>query len=258
MKFFQQPRIFEKKATVVPSIPAGVRLYVVGDIHGRIDLLQDLEGLIKGDLATGPAETLTIFLGDYIDRGPRSADVVERLSASDFCTPIRTLRGNHEEVFLKFLSDPSVLDSWRKFGGLETLHSYGVNVAGPMRGEGYEQAQAALTAALPPRHRAFLEQAELSMAWGDYFFCHAGVRPGVDLQRQTSDDLLWIRDDFLRFEGAFGQIVVHGHTPTTEPEVRSNRINIDTGAYASSVLTALVLEGETRRFLATTAAGKGR
>ncbi len=252
MQLFRVARIFEKKETAAPSVPAGMRLYVVGDIHGRFDLLNDLERQIKRDLATAPAETLTIFLGDYVDRGPESAAVLERLSAGGFCTPIRALRGNHEDVFLKFLSDASALESWRKFGGLETLHSYGVDVAEPMRGGGYERAQAALIAALPPHHREFMEQTQSSAAFGDYFFCHAGARPGVDLGRQSADDLLWIRDEFLRFEGTFGRIVVHGHTPTAEPDVRRNRINIDTGAYASSILTALVLEGETRRFLATT------
>ena len=251
MQFFRRSRLFAKKKIFAPAIPEGVRLYVIGDIHGRLDLLNDLDQMIKHDLETAPAEVLTVFLGDYVDRGPESAGVLERLSADDFCTSICPLRGNHEEVLLQFLSDASVLGSWRKFGGLETLHSYGVDVAHAMRGAGYDRAQEALAETLPYRHLQFLEKTRFSFTLGDYFFSHAGVRPGIDLERQTAEDLLWIRTEFLQFEGAFGKVVVHGHTPTAEPEIKPNRINVDTGAYASSILTALVLEGETRRFLAT-------
>jgi serine/threonine protein phosphatase 1 len=228
-----------------------LRLYVIGDVHGRFDLLTELEQRIKSDLATAPAQVLTIFLGDYIDRGPNSAAVIERLSAGDFATPIRALRGNHEEMLLKFLADASVLDLWRKFGGLETLHSYDVSVADPMRGTGFERAQIQLRSALPLGHRRFLENTEISFSVGDYLFCHAGVRPGIALDQQKTDDLLWIREDFLQFGGFLGKVVVHGHTPVTNPEVRANRINIDTGAYATSILTALILEGAERRFLMT-------
>jgi len=202
-----------------------------------------------GDLVDKSKE----HLGDYVDRGCDSAGVLERLSADAFSTSFCALRGNHEEVFLRFLSDASVLDSWRKFGGLETLHSYGVNVAEAMRGSGYERAQAALIEVLPESHRRFIEKTRLNFSLGDYFFCHAGARPGVDLDQQSSEDLLWIRNVFLQFQGSFGKIVVHGHSPTSAPEVKPNRINVDTGAYASSILTALVLEGETRRFLSTDA-----
>jgi serine/threonine protein phosphatase 1 len=251
MQFSRLTRIFDKKKVAPPSVPEGMRIYAIGDVHGRLDLLTELEHQISRDLATAPADVLTIFLGDYVDRGKDSAGVLERLSAVEFCTPICALRGNHEEVFLQFLSDASVLDSWRKFGGLETLHSYGVNVTDAMRGAGFDRAQAALLEALPPHHQQFLEKTRLSFTLGDYFFCHAGAKPGIGLELQTAKDLLWIREEFLRFEGAFGKIIVHGHSPTADPEVKTNRINVDTGAYASSVLTALVLEGETRRFLST-------
>ena len=250
-KFFRGERLFETKKLIAPSVPSGTRIYAIGDVHGRLDLLNDLEQQIIRDLETAPADVLTIFLGDYVDRGPDSAGVLERLSADDFCTPICALRGNHEEVFLQFLSDASVLGSWRKFGGLETLHSYGVNVADAMRGAGFGRAQETLIETLPRDHQQFLEKTRLSVTVGDYFFCHAGAKPGVELQSQTAQALLWIRDEFLQFEGAFGKIVIHGHSPNAGPEIKKNRINIDTGAYASSVLTALVLEGESRRFLAT-------
>ena len=200
-------------------------------------------------------EVGTIFLGDYVDRGPDSAAVLEALSSGAFPTPIVALRGNHEEVLLKFLDDERVLDSWRNFGGLETLHSYGVPVAEAMRGGGYDKARETFLRALPEGHLRFLQQTLLSTSLGDYFFAHAGVKPGVPLDRQISNDLLWIREEFLRYDGGYGKVVVHGHTPVEKPDVRRNRINIDTGAYASSTLTALVLEGDERRFLSTRRSG---
>lgn len=240
------------KSAAPPRAPDGQRIYVVGDVHGRLDLLRNLAAQIARDVSNARnIAATTIFLGDYVDRGADSAGVLEALSAADFPTPIHALRGNHEEVMLRFLADESVLESWRKFGGLETLHSYGVPVADVMRGEGYSEARANLLRALPESHRSFLQSTATSASAGDYFFCHAGVRPGAPLDSQAPDDLLWIREDFLRHEGDYGRIVVHGHTPVEAPEIRSNRINIDTGAYASSNLTALVLEGEERRFLST-------
>ena len=235
-----------------PQAPEGMRLYVVGDVHGRLDLLRILADVIATDAATADGRQVgTIFLGDYVDRGPDSAGVLEAWSRGDFPTPIVALRGNHEEVLLKFLDDASVLDNWRKFGGLETLHSYGVPVGEAMRGGGYDRAREAFAAAFPAAHLDFLRQTPASLALGDYFFAHAGVRPGVPLEAQVSDDLLWIREDFLRHEGAYGKVVVHGHTPVEKPDLRANRINIDTGAYMSSVLSAVVLENESRRILST-------
>jgi serine/threonine protein phosphatase 1 len=235
-----------------PAIPPDMRIYAVGDIHGRFDLLQILAGRIADDLAGAPTrQALTVFLGDYIDRGPRSAAVLEALSGGEFPTRLIALRGNHEEMLLRFLDDGNALESWRGFGGLETLHSYGVPVADAMRGAGYAAAREAFARALPQRHLDFLNGTAPSVAFGDYFFCHAGVRPGVALDRQRQDDLLWIRHAFLQHRGSFGKVVVHGHTPVAAPEDRGNRINIDTGAYASATLTALVLEGDRRRYLST-------
>jgi serine/threonine protein phosphatase 1 len=144
-----------------------------------------------------------------------------------------------------------VLDNWRHFGGLETLASYGVDVRDAMRGRNYAAAQAKLREVLPPPHQEFFERTRLSWSLGDYFFCHAGVRPNFPLARQEETDLLWIRDEFNDFRGAFEKMIVHGHTPVSEPEVLTNRINVDTGAYATDVLTCLVLEGRERRFIAT-------
>lgn len=235
------------------SIEAGLRLYVIGDVHGRLDLLDDLSKQIAADLDDAPADVLTIFVGDYIDRGRESAGVIDRLNRGEFPTPFHALRGNHEEILLKFLEDESVLESWRKFGGLETLHSYGVDVSEAMRGRGYDSARKRLLELMPETHRRFLEGTDLFATHGDYFFVHAGVRPGVPVHLQNADDLLWIREEFLRFRGQFDKVVVHGHTPVDAPDVQANRINVDTGAFATSVLTALVLEGADRRFLQTRA-----
>jgi serine/threonine protein phosphatase 1 len=150
-------------------------VYAIGDIHGRSDLLGRLASLIEANLSESPpAETVSVFLGDYIDRGPNSAGVVTRLAAGDFPTPFISLRGNHEATLLDFLADERALEDWRHFGGLETLVSYGVDVRDAMRGRNYEDAQAALRLKLPQAHRDFFEQTKLSWSVGDYFFCHAG------------------------------------------------------------------------------------
>ncbi|PPQ31660.1 hypothetical protein CCR94_08280 [Rhodoblastus sphagnicola] len=244
-------RRFKTRAPGAATLPPGLRLYVVGDVHGRLDLLTRLENEIERDLGAAPSNVLTIFVGDYVDRGGDSRGVIEKLSSDEFCTRFCALRGNHEQVLLDFLSDASVLENWRKFGALETLHSYGVDISHVARGKGYDLARSSLIQRMPERHRQFLENTRLSFSSGDYYFCHAGARPGIALEHQSDEDLLWIRDDFLAFKGGFGKVVVHGHTPNPTVDMRKNRINVDTGAYASGVLTALVLEGETRRILST-------
>ena len=250
MVFSRLRRVFAAAPALRPSMPERTRVYAVGDVHGRADLLDEIASLIERDCASAPAETITVLLGDYVDRGPQSAAVVERLASGRFPTPLRALRGNHEAMLLRFLAEPRFLEFWRSYGGLETLHSYGVDVAMAMRGGGYEAARDAFVRALPVAHRAFLEATELSASLGDYFFCHAGVRPGRALDRQSAEDLMWIRDGFLSCERSFGKVVVHGHTPVADPDARPNRINIDTGAFATSRLTCLALEGEARWFLA--------
>ena len=249
-------RLTRKKDAGPPSLPPGVRVYAVGDIHGRLDLLDALAEQIRADLVSAPPEVMTIFLGDYIDRGPASAGVLGRLSRGDFPTPIYALRGNHEEVFLRFLDDGTVLEDWRRFGGIETLRSYGVDVTAETGAAGYDLARKSLLGRMPPEHRSFLEQTRFAASLGDYFFCHAGVRPGVALQSQNPKDLLWIREEFLHHKGSWSQMIVHGHTPVPRPEVLPNRINVDTRAFASSILTALALEGAERRFLSTESAPK--
>ena len=226
------------------------RIYVIGDIHGRLDLLDTLIGKINADLKSAPTpEPLTVTLGDYIDRGPNSRGVLERLAQNPFPMPYVALKGNHEELLTTFLDDPSILDKWRRLGGMETLHSYGVPVSKLMVGTGFDEAAARLRAALPEAHLRFVSSLKLSASSSTHFFCHAGIRPGIPLDRQSADDLLWIRQEFLNSKINFGKRVVHGHTPTERPEVLPNRINIDTGAYATGRLTCLVLEGDQHRFL---------
>jgi serine/threonine protein phosphatase 1 len=228
------------------------RLYAIGDIHGRSDLLDRLAEKIRNDLGNFAGdECITVTLGDYVDRGPDSRGVLDRLARNPFPTPYVGLRGNHEELFESFLRDPTVAQHWRQLGGLETLHSYGVPVARLMIGKEFEQASKALRAAIPPPHFEFLSSLKTSFEWDQYFLCHAGIRPGVPFDRQSEQDLLWIRDEFLNSQMNFGKVVVHGHTPSEQPEDLPNRINIDTGAFATGRLTCVVLEDKSRRFLTT-------
>lgn len=233
-------------------LPERGRLYVVGDIHGRSDLLDRMILEISRDLEVHPtSECLTVTLGDYLDRGSDSRGVLDRLVSNPFPTDFIALRGNHEELFEAFLRDPSTADHWRRLGGLETLRSYGVQVRSLMVGRNYERAAEALQAAVPQAHLEFLASLKLSLTVGRYFLCHAGVRPGVPLEGQSAKDLLWIREQFLDSRADFGKIVVHGHTPIEQPEVRPNRINIDTGAFMTGRLTCVALESECIRFLST-------
>jgi serine/threonine protein phosphatase 1 len=225
------------------------RLYVIGDVHGRLDLLDRVIAAIERDVVAHEGRALTVTLGDYIDRGPHSRGVIERLARNPFPTPYVALKGNHETLLTSFLVDPGVGQHWRKLGGLETIASFGVPVQQMMLGRNLEEAAERLAAAITPEHFAFIDSLKLSLTVGRYFLCHAGVRPGVPLARQSEDDLLWIRDEFLESSVDFGKVVVHGHTPVAEPEVRHNRINIDTGAFATGRLTCIVLEGERHRFL---------
>lgn len=229
------------------------RLYVIGDIHGRADLLERMVETIARDLEATPiAECLTVTLGDYVDRGPDSRKVIELLANNPFRTNFVALKGNHEAILERFLLDPLVADQWRHDGGLETLSSYGVDVSRMIRGEDFARAAIELRAALPQLHLEFLASLEVSLIVGPYFLCHAGVRPGVPLARQSEDDLLWIRSEFLISNADWGKIVVHGHTPVEVPEIHPNRINIDTGAYITGRLTCAVLEANQVRFLTAT------
>jgi Calcineurin-like phosphoesterase len=231
-------------------VPDGMRVYCVGDIHGRDDLLRKMAEHVEIDLEPSSFDqAVTVFLGDYVDRGLGSMRVVEQLARGEWPTSMIALAGNHEDLLMAFLEDEGVLEAWRNLGGLETLHSYGVDVGAAMAKRDFRAVQAAFAACFPEPHRQFLERLKISTTIGDYFFCHAGVRPGVPLDRQDRNDLLTIRDTFLASEAEHGKLVVHGHTPSLVPEVRSNRIGIDTAGYATGRLTCLVLEKDQRRFL---------
>jgi serine/threonine protein phosphatase 1 len=236
-----------------PRVPAGQRVYAIGDIHGRLDLLDAIIAAIEQDLVDRPAsDVITVLVGDYVDRGRSSDRVLDRLTEGALPGHVIALRGNHEEFLLRFLSKPhSISEFWFKCGGLETLHAYGVDVCELKRTGHIDEAAQAFRRLFPQRHLAFLERLPLAVEVGDYFFCHAGVRPGIALADQAAHDLLWIREDFLDFTGSFGKVIVHGHTPVERPDVRNNRINIDTGAYLTHQLTCLVLEGDAQRFLQT-------
>jgi serine/threonine protein phosphatase 1 len=236
-----------------PAGARGYRAYAVGDVHGRVDLLEHLLAKIHADLQRRPAaKTLLVFVGDLVDRGPSSAQVIERLRCyrRDGVQPVFLL-GNHEEVLLRIIGgDSSVVDSWLKFGGLQCLQSYGITLA-RIRGQSAQQVVELVRATVPKEHVEFLETFVDSCRFGDYLFVHAGIRPGVEVDQQSQADLRWIRDPFLFDESEHGFVVVHGHTITDEVDERPNRIGIDTGAYRSGVLTALAVEGNERWLLDT-------
>ncbi|HVY19355.1 MAG TPA: metallophosphoesterase [Bauldia sp.] len=232
------------------TTPAGMRLYAIGDIHGCADKLALLHERIAADLAARPTpDHRIIHIGDYGDRGADTAGVVARLAGMTDDARIVFLRGNHDQKWLDFLADGDLNGAaFLSFGGKATARSYGVG----NRTRNYADLSAALAAAMPPEHRAFLDTTRTSVRFGDYFFTHAGVRPGVPLDAQTDEDLMWIREEFLLDTRDFGVVVVHGHTvtPSMTPEIHANRIAIDTGAVFGGPLTCVVLEGTGVRFIA--------
>jgi serine/threonine protein phosphatase 1 len=237
----------------MPVGARGYRAYVIGDIHGRLDLLDQLLAEIERERSERPAlKTLLVFLGDLIDRGPQSAQVIERLRCYS-SEGLRTifLLGNHEEVLLRILDgDTWLIPSWLRFGGTQCLESYGGDATN-IAGKSDERALAVIRAAIPENHEQFLKSFVDTCRFGDYLFVHAGIRPGIAIEDQLQEDLRWIREPFLLDDSNHGCVVVHGHTISPEVEERSNRIGIDTGAYRSGVLTALALEGSRRWYLQT-------
>ena len=238
---------------VTPYCPEGNRLYCIGDIHGRVDLLEQLHTLIAGDAEDYSGQKTVIYMGDYIDRGEDSMAVIDTLvNKSLIGFDSVYLRGNHDQSLLDFLQFAEVGPGWLNHGGMTTLVSYGVKTAKiPAREEDYIELQEALVAQLPDQHLLFFQNTRMSHLSGSYYFVHAGIRPGVDLEKQQNEDLLWVREEFLAYRKNHEKIIVHGHSICDEPEVRSNRIGIDTGAYMSGRLTALVLEQDTQRFICT-------
>ena len=236
-------------AEPVAAIPAGQRVYAVGDIHGRRDLFETLvEAIDVDDAGLEPAETTIILLGDLVDRGADSAGVITLAREWQKRRRVRILAGNHEEMFLRSLRKLEVFRHFLRHGGRETLLSYGIDRTAFAQAS-MEEAQEMMIAAVPPEDIAFLEGFEDMISIGDYLFVHAGIDPRVPIEEQQVHDLRWIREPFLSHAESHGQVVIHGHTICDSPEDCGNRIGIDTGAYMSGRLTAIVLEGTRRRYI---------
>ena len=251
--FRKKPKTTASHTQLPAAVPEGIRLYAIGDIHGRLDLLTQLLTKIEQDMGENAAHSKLIFLGDYIDRGPDSKGVVERLMhpLPGDGQPI-FLMGNHEQWLLKLFERVDGGAAWLTYGGRDTLLSYAISCPpGDPTPARLTELQANLRAKFPLNHRDFLSKTQLSYTCGDYFFAHAGAKPNRSLDQQTASDLLWIRHEFLDWTGRFDKIVVHGHSVKQKPQRRPHRIGIDTGAYSSGILTALVLEGTTQRLLQT-------
>ncbi|MBX7483190.1 metallophosphoesterase family protein [Qipengyuania qiaonensis] len=244
-------KLFKKdgKAKRRPRVPEGERFYVIGDIHGRCDLFDALIAAIeKDDRKAGQADSTVVLLGDLVDRGPESARVIETARKWGKRRRVRYISGNHEEMFLESFGDKEMLRHFLKHGGRETLLSYGI------KRKRYneltiKELQIELNELVPKKHRKFLQDMEDIVIAGDYVFVHAGINPKRRLEDQKKSDLRWIRERFLRHREPFSHVVVHGHTIFEEIEHNSNRIGIDTGAFRTGNLTALVLEGDKRRII---------
>ena len=230
--------------------PDGLRIYAIGDIHGRFDCLSKMHDLIMREIERDqPADWRIIHLGDYVDRGPRSAEVLDFLAkrrSED--SRVIALAGNHDQGFLDFLADPEDSELFIHYGGFDTAASYGVVLETHSPGK-LAASHRRLLAAIPVSHLAFLRDLKRSCSFGDFFFCHAGVRPGIALDAQSEHDLIWIRGEFLRHDGLFEKVIVHGHTPSNHPELLANRINVDTKAFDTGRLTALVVDRSEKRLL---------
>ena len=228
-----------------PPAPEGLVVYIVGDIHGRLDLLLDMQARIDRDKRQFATEQVTeIYLGDYIDRGPDSAAVVSRLIERGSEARARFLRGNHEQLLLDFLNGGDCLREWRTVGGSATLLSYGITPDMLTREIAADVVRRTFVEKMPKEHRQFYLRTGSYISIGSYLAVHAGLRPGVGLEKQKARDLLGIRSDFLDHTGDFGCIVVHGHTPVPEADMRRNRINVDTGAFATNRLTCVRISAE--------------
>jgi serine/threonine protein phosphatase 1 len=237
--------ILGRKKRRTRRLPEGVRVYAIGDVHGRADLLEKVFLRIDTHETHRPSvRPVHVLIGDYIDRGPASREVIELLIRRAANHEVVCLKGNHETLLLDFLKNPASLRDWSMVGGRETLMSYGLTPPLKPQAATLKELAEAFRSALPAEHVRFLHALQTSFACGDFFFVHAGVRPGIPLAKQKENDLLWIRDDFLLHEEDFGKLIVHGHTPVRELDIHPNRINIDTGAFATGRLTCLVIEAD--------------
>ncbi|MEM8800408.1 MAG: metallophosphoesterase family protein [Pseudomonadota bacterium] len=243
------PKSLADEDTAPPRGPEGAIIYAVGDIHGRDDLLTKMIDLIETDAArSGKKAATVVFLGDFVDRGMGSRAVIERLITrppGDVDTIF--LKGNHEEALLSFIADAPQNEQWLRFGGIETLQSYGISTE--LIERDIDEAREVFAQSFPATHRAFLNSLQFSHTVGDFYFCHAGIRPGVPLAAQAIDDLMWIREPFLSSSADHGKVIVHGHSITDDVEVRDNRIGLDIGAFASDRLACLRIEDDNLSFL---------
>lgn len=231
----------------ISRLPTGLRVYAVGDIHGMAGLLEATFARIDADMAASPSETATeIYLGDFVDRGPDSAGVIRLLMARSLVRDVVCIAGNHEIYLLQSLKDTAALTRWLGIGGRETLMSYGVS---PMRDSDVNLTQAEWDRRFSAAERAFFGTMRLRHQIGSFLFVHAGIRPGVPVEDQTVEDLTLIRDEFLLAPRNDGLIVVHGHTPVAEVDIRSNRINLDTGAYLTGKLSCIAIEQDRFRVI---------
>ncbi|MGN6514339.1 MAG: metallophosphoesterase family protein [Rhizomicrobium sp.] len=238
-----------RKPEPPPAVPQGTRVYAIGDIHGRSDLLDRLLMQIRRESAVFPGQVVLVFIGDYVDRGRDSKGVIDILVEARQEFQTRLLRGNHDQSMLNFIANPNAYPAWRDIGGADTLWSYGVSPPKSADTSAYSDTRDRFVKVLPPAHVEIFQILESAVEIGDYLFVHAGVRPGIPLESQDPMDLMWIRDEFLTSKSPFEKMIVHGHSPMREPARKSNRISIDTGAYASGRLTAAVFEGTDCRFL---------
>ena len=257
MKLFRKRAAPEMTAPLTPrdfSVPANTRVYAVGDIHGRAGLLKKMLAAITEDASKYPESNIVeVFLGDYVDRGMESREVIDLLLAAPPKGHQRIcLKGNHEEAMLKFLAEPTVLREWATFGGYATLASYGIQIPQSMQPAALMQVRDCFMENLPPTHLHFLRNLHYSHSVGDYLFVHAGIDPKLAIADQDPSRLLWIREPFLQYSGYFEQYVVHGHTPIAAADIRNNRANLDVSAAAKNSLCALVIRGNERSPLLVT------
>ena len=232
------------KPLAKPRLPDGVRIYAISDIHGCAHLLDQMLRVIDADVAhSRPRHAIEVFMGDYIDRGPDSRSTLDLLIERSQRGNAVFLKGNHEAFLDDVFRDPGRMGNWFQVGGLETLMSYGLSPSVNPDGDEQHELMRELSEVMPARHRDFLERLRLNFTCGDFFFVHAGVRPGIRLAEQREEDLLWIREDFLQHKRRFSKYIVHGHTPVRSAEILENRANIDTGAYATGNLTLLSIQG---------------
>ncbi|TMV05888.1 metallophosphoesterase [Brucella haematophila] len=230
--------------------PQNIRLYAIGDVHGRFDLLQDMHGLIRADLDHRPVHDWRIIhLGDYIDRGPQSKEVLDFLiDAARHDPRILSLLGNHDEGFLNYLATGDTAGIFALHGGVETGLSYGVELDFSDTDKA-RRSHEALVKAVPQAHIDCIRAMPRWLSFGDFFFCHAGVDPALPLEEQDPDDLIWIRTLFLKWTDPLAKVIIHGHTPQGAVDVQPNRVNLDTYAWKSGLLSAIAIDGVEKRFI---------